>query len=179
MKRSISFKKRLYILLERAQAQRESQFMMTWRTKEGHPAWQVSLFATATQSFDAEAGAPILWPPDVKSRLVRKGPDAGKDWRQEKGMTEDEMVGLYHWLNGYALEQAPEDGEGQGSLACCSPWDHKELDMTEWLNNNPVSFMQPRGEVTFEYIHFWFDIFSFFLWSLRSVTENDLWSPIN
>ena len=71
---------------------------------------------------DAEAEAPILWPPDVKSRLIRKGPDAGKDWKQEeKGMTEDEMVGWHHWLNGHELEQFPGDGEGQGNLVCCSP----------------------------------------------------------
>ena len=62
--------------------------------------------------------------------------DAGKDWRKEENrMTEDEMVGWYHWLNGHESEQAPEDGEGQGSLACCSPCGCKEPDTTEWLNN--------------------------------------------
>ena len=81
-----------------------------------------------------EAEAPILWPPDAKSWLIGKDPDAGKDWRQEKGTTEDEMVGWHHWLNGHEFEQAPGDGEGQGGLACCSPWGHKELDMTEQLN---------------------------------------------
>ena len=66
-----------------------------------------------------------------------KRPDAGKDWGQEeKGMTEDEMVGWHHWLNGHQFEQAVGDGEGQGSLACCSPWGLKESDMTEQLNNN-------------------------------------------
>ena len=60
---------------------------------------------------DAEAEAPILWPPDVKIRLIRKGPDAGKDWRQEKGKTEDEMVGWHHWLNGHEFEQAPGSGK--------------------------------------------------------------------
>ena len=63
-----------------------------------------------------------------------KDPDAGKDWRQEKVMTEDKMVGWYHWLNGHEFEQAPGDGEGQGSLACCSPWGRKVSDMTERLN---------------------------------------------
>ena len=68
---------------------------------------------------DAEAEAPILWPPDAKIWPIRKDPDAGKDWRQEeKGTTEDEMVGWHHWLNGHEFEQTPEDGEGQGSLAC-------------------------------------------------------------
>ena len=86
---------------------------------------------------DAEAEAPILWPPDAKSWLVREDLDAGKDWRQEeKGMTEDEMVGWHHWLNAHEFEQAPGDGEGQGSLACCSPWGGKELNTTEQLNNS-------------------------------------------
>ena len=89
-----------------------------------------------TVSTDAETGAPILWSPDVKSWLIRKDPDVGKDWRQEeKGSTEDEMVGWHHWLYGHEFEQAPGDGDGQKSLACCSPWVCKELDMTEWLNN--------------------------------------------
>ena len=63
-------------------------------------------------------------------------PDAGKDWRQEKGMTEDEMAGWHHWLNGHEFEQAPGDGDGQGSLARCSPWGRKESDTTERPNNN-------------------------------------------
>ena len=82
---------------------------------------------------DAEAETPILWPPDVKSQLIRNDYDAGKDWRQEeKGMT-NEIVGWHHWLNGHEFEQAPGDGEGQGSQVCFSPWGHKESDMTEWL----------------------------------------------
>ena len=76
---------------------------------------------------DAEAEAPVLWPPEVKSRLIGKDPDAGKDrGREEKVVTEDEMVGWHHQLSGYESEQAPGDGEGQGSLACCSPWGGKE-----------------------------------------------------
>ena len=75
---------------------------------------------------------PILWSPDVKSQLTRKDPDAGKDWRQEeKGTTEDEMVGWHHQLDGHEFEQAPGVGDGQGGLACCSPWGRKVLDMTE------------------------------------------------
>ena len=85
---------------------------------------------------DGEDEAPILWPPDVKNRLIGKDPDPGKDWRQEeKRMTEDEMVGWHHRLNGHEFEQAPGVGDGQGSLMCCSPWSHKESDKTEWLNN--------------------------------------------
>ena len=87
-----------------------------------------------TERTDVEAETPILWPPDVKNWLIWKNPGVGKNWRQEKGTTEDEMVGWHHWLNGHEFEQAPGVGEGQGSLACCSPWGHKELDMTEWLN---------------------------------------------
>ena len=80
---------------------------------------------------DAEAEALILWPPDVKSRLIGKDPDAGKDWGQEeKGTTGDEMVRWHHRLNGHEFEQTLGDSEGQRRLACCSPWDHKELDKT-------------------------------------------------
>ena len=71
---------------------------------------------------DAEAGVPILWPPDMKNWLTGKDPDAGKDWRQEeKGTTEDEIVGWHHQLDGHEFEQALEVGDGQGSLECCSP----------------------------------------------------------
>ena len=84
---------------------------------------------------DAEAEAPILGPPHVKSWLVGKDPDAGKDWRQEeKGMTEDEMVGWHHRLNGHESEWTPGVGDGQGSLACWSPWGCKESDTAEQLN---------------------------------------------
>ena len=72
---------------------------------------------------------------NAKSWLIRKDPDAGKDWRQaEKWMTEDEMVGWHHWLNEHEFEQASGIGDGQGRLGCCSPWDHKESDTTEQLN---------------------------------------------
>ena len=84
---------------------------------------------------DAEAEIPILWPPDAKNWLTGKDPDDGKDWRQEeKGTTEDAMVGWHHWLDGLEIVQAPGVGDGQGSLVFCSPWCHKESDMTEWLN---------------------------------------------
>ena len=84
---------------------------------------------------DTEAEAPIFWPPDTNSWLTGKDPEAGKDWRQKKkGMTEDKLVGWHHWLNRHEFEQAPGDGEGQGGLVCCSPWDHKQSDKTEWLN---------------------------------------------
>ena len=79
---------------------------------------------------DGKADAPILWPPDAKSWLIRKDLDAGKDWRQK------EKVGWHHWLSGHEFEQVPGDSEGQESLACCCPWGCKEWDMTEWLNKN-------------------------------------------
>ena len=81
-----------------------------------------------------EAEAPIFWP-NAKSWLIRKDSDAGKDWRQEeKGATEDMMIGWHYRLNGHEFEQTPRDGEGQGSLVCCSSWGCKELDTTERLN---------------------------------------------
>ena len=86
---------------------------------------------------EAEAEAPILWPSDMTSRLTGKDADTGKDWRQEeKGTTEVKMAGWYHQLNGHEFEQTLGDSEGQGSLACFSPWVCKELGMTEHLNSN-------------------------------------------
>ena len=76
---------------------------------------------------DAEAEAPILWPPDEKNQLICEDSDAGEGWRQEKGMTEDEKVGWHHRLDGHEYEQTPGDGEGQGSLACCSPWESQRV----------------------------------------------------
>ena len=89
---------------------------------------------------DAEAETPILWPPDANNWLIWKDPDAGKDWRwEEKGTTEDKMVGWYHRLYGHTFESTPGVGDGQGSLACCSPCGHKELDTTEQLNWTELS----------------------------------------
>ena len=76
---------------------------------------------------DAEAETPILWPPDAKNWLIWKDPAVGKDWGQEKGTTEHEMVGWHHRFNGHEFEQNSGDSEEQGSLPCYSPWDHKEL----------------------------------------------------
>ena len=81
---------------------------------------------------DSEAETPILWPPDAKNWLIGKDPDAGKDWRhEEKGMTEDEMIGWHHRFNGHGFGWTPGVGEGQGGLAYCSPRGLKELDTTE------------------------------------------------
>ena len=97
--------------------------------KEISPAYSLEGLMLKFQYFSTE----VL---DVKSRLIRKHPDAVKDWRQEeKGMTEDKIAGWHHQLNGYEFEQAPRDGEGQGCLECCRPQGRKESDTTEQLNN--------------------------------------------
>ena len=84
---------------------------------------------------EAKAEAPILWPLDAKNWLTGKDPDPGRDWRQEeKGTTEDEMVGWHHWPDGHEFEQTSGAGDGQGSLVCCSPWGCKESDVAERLN---------------------------------------------
>ena len=75
---------------------------------------------------DAKAEIPILWPPDAKSWLIGKDPGAGRDWGQEeKGTTEDEMVGWHHWLDGHEFEWTPGVGDGQGGLECCNSWGQK------------------------------------------------------
>ena len=84
---------------------------------------------------DAEAETPVLWPPHAKSWLIGKDSDAGRDCGQEeKGMTEDEMAGWHHWLDGHESEWTPGVCDGQGGLACCDSWGRKESDTTEWLN---------------------------------------------
>ena len=93
---------------------------------------------------DVEAETPILWPPGAKSWLIGKDPDVGKDWGQEeKGMTEDEMVGWHHWLNGHGFGWTQGVGDGQGGLVCCNPWGHKEWDMTEWVNWTELENVKP------------------------------------
>ena len=86
---------------------------------------------------EAKTEAPIIWPPDANSWLTLKDPDAGKDWGQEeKGGTEEEKAGWHHGLNEHEFEQTLGDNEEQAGLVCCSLWDHKESDITKWLNNN-------------------------------------------
>ena len=94
----------------------------------------------------AEVETPIIWPPDVKSWLTWKDPDAGKDWGQEeKGTTEDEMAGWHHWLDGHGFGETPGVGDGQGGLACCGSWGRKELDMTERLKNSWFTWLFSRN----------------------------------
>ena len=102
---------------------------------------------------DVEAETLILWPPDGKSWLIWKDPDAGKDRGQgEKGMTEDEMAGWHHRLNGHGFGWTPGVGDGQGGLACCSSRGRKESDTTEWLNWTQLSKHCPRGQ---KHYSFW------------------------
>ena len=100
---------------------------------------QSSIFIGRT---DTEAKTPIFWPPDAKNQLIWKDPDAGKDWRwEEKGTTENEMVGWHHWHDGLEFEEVLGVDDGQGSLVCCRPWGHKESDTTEWLNCTELGFL--------------------------------------
>ena len=98
---------------------------------------------------DIEAETQIAWPCNAKNWLTGKGPDAGKDWRrEEKGMTEDGMVGWHHRLNGHEFELTPGVGDGQGGLACCSTWGCKESDMTEQLNWTELSDLEQDAWVS-------------------------------
>ena len=122
---------------------------------------------------DAEAEIPILWPPDGKNQLIGKDPDAGKDWRQEEkteGMTEDEMAGWHHQLNGHEFEQAPGDGDGQGGLACLSPWGHKESDTTERLN-----WTELKGSIGLKLANHW-SIRGALMWDFRELTSGTRFS---
>ena len=136
--------------IKRSECRRIDAFeLWSWRTLDSpldskeikpvnHKRNQSWIFIRRT---DAEAETIILWPSDVKNWLTGKDSDAGNDWRQEeKGMTEDEMVGWHHQLNGHEFEQALGVGDAQGSLMCCSPWGCKESDTTEWLNWRELNF---------------------------------------
>ena len=98
---------------------------------------------------DVEAETPILWPPDAESWLIWKDPDAGKDWGQEeKGMTEVEMVGWHHRLDGLESEWTPGDGDGQGGLVYCASWGLKELDTTERLNWTELKVSKQKNPIS-------------------------------
>ena len=118
---------------------------------------------------DVEAETPILWPSDTKSWLIGKDPDAGQDWRQEeKGTTEDVMVGWRHWL-GQEFEQALGAGGGQGGLACCSPWRRRVRQ--EWATELKWILLRTGSDPSF---HFWRPLFTLTSWSdtvERAVSE--------
>ena len=141
--------------------------------KPVHPKGNQSWIFTGKT--DAEAEAPILWPPDAKNWLIWKDPDSGKDWRQEeKGMREDEMVGWYHWHDGHEFEKAAGVGDWQGSLACCSPWGPKESDTIELMNWTDGSLISLFLKQTLKKTH----NYKFFL-CLYKWAENKKWNPRN
>ena len=108
------------------------------------PFWRRSALGFLWRT-DAKAGTPVLWPPHVKSWLIGKDSDAGRDWRQEeKGTTEDEMAGWHYWLDGCESEWTPGVGDGQGGLACCNSWGHKELNTIERLNWTELGYIMVR-----------------------------------
>ena len=114
-------------------------FLYKWATRKVHSKGNQSWILIGWT--DAEAEAPVLWPPDAKNWLIGKEPDAGKGWRQEeKGTTEGEMVWWHHWLNRHDFEQTSGVGDGQRSPVCFSSWGPKELDTTERLN-----WIEPRA----------------------------------
>ena len=110
-----------------------------------HPKDQSWVFIGRT---DAEAETPVLWPSHVKSWLFGKDPDARRDWGQEeKGTTEDEMAGWHHWLHGHEFWVNSGVGDGQGGLACCDSWGHKESDTTERLNRAELNWSPLRSSI--------------------------------
>ena len=118
------------------------------------PFWRRSALGFLWKEwYDAKAKTPVLWPPHVKGWLIGKDSDAGRDCGQEeKGTTEDEMGGWHHWINGRESEWTPGVGDGQGGLACCDSWGHKESDMTERLN---------WTELNWDYFWLWKSAFYF------------------
>ena len=126
---------------------------------------------------DAKAETPVLWPPHVKSWLIGKDPDAERDWGQEeKGTTEDEMAGWHPWLDGHEFEWTLGVGDGQGDLACCDSWGHKESDRTEQLNwTELLSQTYPK------YYHFTYNLYKTYfeivyiifslIWSVQNVVH--------
>ena len=138
---------------------------------------------------DAEAETPILWPPDAKSWLTGKDLDAGKDWGQEKGTTEDEMVGWHHRLDGHGFGWTLGVGDGQGGLVCCGSWGHKEsTQLSDW-----TELRSPMAS-TVQVIRLWLtsygqlgslmgiSLHSFLQWVCArcwlSVTRKNTWTPI-
>ena len=118
-------------------------FFTNWAMREDQPVYpkrdQSWVFIERT---DVEAETLIIWPPDVKSWLIGKDAEAGKDWGQEeKGTTKDKKAGWHHWLNGHEFGYTPGVGDGQGGLMCCGSWGYKESDTTEWLNSNELIWL--------------------------------------
>ena len=147
-------------------------FRVPWTLRRSNQSilkYQPWIFIRRT---DADAEAPVLWPPDAKSWFTGKDPDARKDWEQEeKGATEDKMVGWHHWLKGHEFEQTQGASEGQGSLACCSSLSPRELDTSWQLNNNndqAIPF-QVHTQETQKHLHLFF---FFSTWPITSLLHS-------
>ena len=130
---------------------------------------------------DTEAETPVLWPPHVKSWLIGKDSDAGRDWGQEeKGTTEDEMAGRNHWLDGCEFEWTPGDGDGQGGLAFCDSWGLKESDTTEWLNwtelNTKISGEKESWKAyeVGKFLNFYHLLFVYLVFLITAITLSDI-----
>ena len=124
-----------YVLLTNKKLSNYKTSLWAWKMWTSSPPHTIFFFFTNFGRNDAKAETPVLWPPHAKSWLIRKDSDAGRDWGQEeKGTTEDEMAGWHHWLDRREFEWTPGVGDGQGGLACCDSWGHKESDTTERLN---------------------------------------------
>ena len=120
-------------------------------TEPVHPKGDQSWMFTGRTNAEAETS--VLWPPYEKSWLTGKDPDAGRNWGQEeKGMTEDEMAGWHHRLNGHEFEWTMGVGDGQGGLACCDSWGRKELDTTEQLDWTELNWTEAGGEMGEEWL---------------------------
>ena len=121
---------------------------------------------------DAKAETPVLWPPHSKSWLIGKDSDAGRDWGQEeKGTTEDKMAGWHHLLDGRKFEWTPGVGDGQGGLACCDSWDHKESDTTERLNWTELNVHELwlNDHTVFKLPALWWPDFSILILKFRDI----------
>ena len=140
----------------------------------------IALFLFLCKKCSAKGpGTLILWPPDVKNWLIGKNHDAGKDWRQEKWTTEDEMAGWHHWLDGHESEWTPGVGDGQGGLECCSSWGRKESDTTEKLNWTELLLRVKAGSLG-KYLwiimrkeHLHTKVFCFVVWNLHQCLTDD------
>ena len=117
-----------------------SLLRIPWTARRSNQSIPKEISPEYSGRIGSEAETLVLWSPDAKNWLIGKDPDAGKDWRQEKGLTEDEMIDRHHWFNGHEFEQAPGVGDGQGSLVSCSPWGRKESDTSEQLNWTEIRY---------------------------------------
>ena len=119
---------------------------------------------------DAKAETPVLWPPHAKRWLIGKDSDAGRDrGQEEKGMTEDEMAGWHHWFDGRKSEWTPGVGDGQGGMACCSSWGHKESDTTEQLNWTELNWVTNDVDHLLLYSDFGFMVIYIYIYLLLNL----------